>query len=325
MLIKKESPVPYKLLGLKVLERRLLTSSGKVDVIREQLRTAQAGVNGEKRLREVFEKYTFPFEYYVFHGLNLRSTGKFQIDTLFLSHVGAVLLEMKNIGGYIRFSENSGQLIRTLENGQVDMFECPSVQLNRNKMLLGDWFHMRQMAMPIYGAVVFSKPQQKIDNTREDLKILFPLEVPGYLRSFGHSSDSVDSLTLQRVVTELEAADRAYNPFPICATYHISPRDIATGVRCEACGMFGMKRISRGWGCKKCGHIDRHAHRQAIAEWFMLFGGMMTNRACREFLHVADVDVAKRLLSGMDISFRGTTKGREYWMDMKDIVKYSKV
>lgn len=322
-MIKKEGSVPYKLLGLRVLERRLLTSSREIDVIREHLRTAQAGVNGEKRLKGVFGKYTFPFEHYIFHGLNLRSTGKFQIDTLFLSHAGAVVLEMKNIGGRIRFSEELGQLIRTLDNGKEDAFECPSVQLERNRMLLGDWFHMRQIAMPIHGAVVFAKPQQQFENTREHLRILFPLEVPGYLRSLGGSSENVDSTTLKKVVAELEAADREYNPFPMCSTYHIDPRDIATGVMCDACGLFGMTRISRGWLCEICGRFDRHAHRQAIADWFMLFSGTLTNRVCREFLHINDINVAKRLLNGMNISFQGTNKGRAYWMDMQDIVKHS--
>ncbi|MEK5036465.1 nuclease-related domain-containing protein [Sporosarcina sp. FSL K6-3457] len=322
-MIKKEGSVPYKLLGLRVLERRLLTSSREIDVIREHLRTAQAGVNGEKRLKGVFGKYTFPFEHYIFHGLNLRSTGKFQIDTLFLSHAGAVVLEMKNIGGRIRFSEELGQLIRTLDNGKEDTFECPSVQLERNRMLLGDWFHMRQIAMPIHGAVVFAKPQQQFENTREHLRILFPLEVPVYLRNLGGSSENVDSTILKEVVAELEAADREYNPFPMCSTYHIDPKDIATGVMCDACGLFGMTRISRGWVCETCSHFDRHAHRKAIADWFMLFGGKLTNRACREFLHINDINVAKRLLNGMNISCQGTNKGRAYWMDIQDIVKHS--
>ena len=250
-MIKKEGSAPYKLLGLRVLERRLLTNTGKIDVIREHLRTAQAGVNGEKRLKGVFEKYTFPFEHYVFHGLNLQSTGKFQIDTLFLSRAGAVVLEMKNIGGRIRFSEDLGQLVRTLDNGKTDTFECPSVQLERNMMLLGDWFHMRQIAMPIHGAAVFAKPQQQFDNTRENLRILFPLEIPSYLRSFESSSQSVDSTTLQEAVAGLIVADREYNPFPMCSSYHIDPSDIATGVMCKACESFGMIEFL-AVGCANC-------------------------------------------------------------------------
>lgn len=318
MILRKES-IPYKLFGLKALERRLLSSSGKREWIVEELRVVQAGVNGERKLRSIFEKYTFPFEYYVFHDLHLQSAGKFQIDTLFLSRFGAVILEMKNIGGQLHFPEDRFQIVRTLEDGKTDSFECPSVQLERNKMLLGDWLHVRQISMPIQGAVVFARPQQQFANTRKGLRILFPLEVPGYLRSLENSSKCIDATALKETVTALLAANRAYNPFPICSTYQIDPRHIATGVLCKTCGLFGMIRISRGWVCESCGHIDRHAHRQAIADRFMLLGGALTNRECRQFLHIQDSDVAKRLLKGMPISYQGTNKGRKYWMELKDI------
>ncbi|WHT48791.1 nuclease-related domain-containing protein [Sporosarcina thermotolerans] len=64
-------------------------------------------------------------------------------------------MEMKNIAGQINFREEYNQLTRTLENGQVDAFECPSVQLERNKMLLEDWFHAHQLSISIHHAAVF--------------------------------------------------------------------------------------------------------------------------------------------------------------------------
>lgn len=322
ILIMKTKGVPYKLLGLKALQRRLVDDSQKNDTINESLRIAQAGVNGEKRLTDIFEKYTFPFEHYIFHDLNLQSTGKFQIDTLFLSGKGAVILEVKNIAGNIYFPKERRQLERTLDNGRVDVYECPSVQLERNMMLLSDWFYARQLSMPIQGAVVFSSPRQKFENNRENLRVLFPFEVPGYLRKMDKIPPSVDSTILSDVATMLVDAHSEYNPFPLCPTYGINPKFIRTGVICKICGAVEMRRVSRGWACELCRHFCDDAHHEAIIDRFMLIGGTLTNRECRQFLHLTDTNVARRLLKGMDISFKGANRGRVYWAELKDFDNY---
>ena len=322
VLIMKPKGVPYKLFGLKALERRLSKDSQKSDAINEASRIVQAGVNGEKKLTDIFEKYTFPFEHYIFHDLNLQSTGKFQIDTLFLSAQGVVVLEMKNIAGSIYFPKERRQLERTLDNGQADVFECPSVQLERNMMLLGDWLYARQLSVPIQGAVVFSSPRQKFENDREDLRVLFPYEVPGFLRNREKLLPSLNTAALSEVATMLVDAHSEYNPFPICPSYGINPKFIKTGVFCQVCGMVEMRRISRGWACVLCGYFSKDAHHQAIIDWFMLIGGTLTNRECRQFLHITDASVARRLLKGMKVSSQGANRGRIYWAELKDLDNY---
>lgn len=321
-LIVKANGIPYKLFGLQALERRLSNDSQKRGAISEALRIVQAGVNGEKRLGDIFEKYTFPFEHYIFHDLNLQSTGKFQIDTLFLSAKGAVILEMKNIAGSIYFPQERKQLERTLDNGQVDVFECPSAQLDRNMMLLGDWFYARQLSVPIQGAVVFSSPRQKFANDRKDLRVLFPFEVPSYLREMENVYPSLNSNILSEVATMLVDAHSEYNPFPICPSYGVSANLVKSGVFCKVCGKVEMRRISRGWGCDLCGYFSNQAHEQAIIDWFMLLGGTLTNSECRKFLHLTDASVARRLLTGMEISSKGANRGRVYWAELRDLDNY---
>ena len=136
MIIKARS-FPYNLFGLQALQRRISKNHIQFENIKERIRTVTAGVNGEKVLDDVFVKYKFGFEHFMLHDLNLISTGKFQIDTLFLSSRGAFILEVKNIAGRISFPDQWNQLIRVLDNGQTDAFECPSVQLERNLLSLG--------------------------------------------------------------------------------------------------------------------------------------------------------------------------------------------
>jgi len=165
-MIVKTGSTPYKLFGLEALKRRLSPNLAKKIDIDEKIRIAVAGINGEKVLEAIFKKYKLTFDHVIYHGMNLESTGKFQIDNLFLSRQGIFILEVKNIKGRIRFSEETNQMIRTLDTGQVDAFECPSIQLERNRYLLEDWFHSRHLSIPIHTAVVFPNPRQLFENTR---------------------------------------------------------------------------------------------------------------------------------------------------------------
>lgn len=320
-MIKKENSFPLQLLGLKALARRLHDEDVHRPRIVEQVRIVRAGVNGEKTLSRIFEKYAFRDPHYVFHDLNLRSTGKFQIDTLFLSAQGATILEVKNIAGEIHFPAEHNQMIRTLDNGQVDAFECPSVQLARNKMLLEDWFQASGLEIPIRTAVVFANARQRFNNSRDQLKVLFPLEVPVYLRELLKTPHFLDISTMKAAAEKLSTAHQDYNPFPLCEKYNIKPELIKTGVRCQQCGLHGMLSIRRGWVCPSCRYFSKDAHRQAVLEYFMLFGGTLTNQKCRAFLHLSNSDKTTRLIRQMGLPFNGANKGRSYYLPLEDLRK----
>jgi hypothetical protein len=311
-MIVKTGSTPYKLYGLEALKRRLSPNRSKEMEIEEKIRITIAGINGEKTLEAIFNKYKLNFEHAIYHGLNLSSTGKFQIDNLFLSRQGAFILEVKNIKGHIRFSEETKQLKRTLDTGQIDAFECPSVQLERNRYLLEDWFHSRSYSIPIHTAVVFPNPRQLIENTRPHLNILFPNEVPSMLRIRESNSPVIDLKTFTSIAKELLDAHKEYNPYPMCNSYKINPDEIRSGVHCDKCGTLGMQRIVRGWGCNVCRHVSKNAHVHAITDWFMLVSEKMTNRDCREFLHIPNNYTASRLLRDLPLEPDGVNKGRFY-------------
>lgn len=312
LMIVKVRSLPYSLLGMQALQRRLSINHPQTDSIKERIRTATAGVNGEKVLDAVFVKYRFGFEHFIFHDLGLTSTGKFQMDTLFLSSQGAFILEVKNIAGRISFPEQWNQLVRVLDNGQIDAFECPSVQLERNCYLLEDWFQSRGLSIPVSGAVVFTKPRQRIENSRPDLTLLFPNEIPNVLRKREEHPAVIDTKMLTYIADELLKGHSDYNPYPMCESFRIHPDDIRSGVICEKCGVIGMTKIYRGWGCRTCQHVSKTAHRQAIMDWFMLKSDTLTNHDCREFLHIPNNYTAARLLAELPLEPGGVNRGRYY-------------
>lgn len=320
MIFKRKS-LPLKLIGLEALSKRLPANHPLAATIEEEARRVRAGENGERILESVFTKYHFPFEHYILHDLHLQSTGRFQIDTLFVSRRGAVVLEVKNIAGRIEFPKDQNQLTRVLENGQVDSFECPSVQLDRNMMLLNDWFISNGYSIPIKGAVVFPRPQQKFENIRKDLTILFPYEIPVFLRKHEETSPSLDSQTLKALAPQLSFSSYYYNPFPLLKSYNLSPTELITGVRCEKCGTHGMQAIYNGWGCSKCGHIDKYAHIQAVVEYCMLLNLEFSNSEIRKFLQITNKDKVIRLLKQMGITHSGEKRGATYTVNLLELEK----
>lgn len=317
MIVKRNS-IPLKLIGVEALIRRLSREdSFQQNRFSEIARTIRAGVNGEKTLATIFEKYKFPEPHFIFHDVHLKSSGAFQIDTLFLSQQGAFILEVKNIAGVIEFIVEQNQMMRTLENGQVDVFECPSVQLARHKMLLEDWFQSNNLHIPIQGAVLFPSARQQFKNIPNVLQILFPLEVPVFLRELMQKPSIIDQSTLEYLVKKLQLTHHDYNPFPICKKYNIDSTAIQTGILCERCGLHGMTSIARGWICESCRYFSKDAHRKAIMEFFMLFDESLTNGACRDFLHLNSRSKARRLMHQMNLPFKGENKGRTYYFPLK--------
>jgi glutaredoxin-related protein len=209
------------------------------------------------------------------------------------------------------------QLTRTLENGQIDAFECPSVQLERNKMMLEDWFHTHHMPIPIYQAAVFPRPQQQFENLRKDLTLLFPLEIPVFLRRLSSIHPSIEIAKLIDIANRISDAHRDYDPFPLTVTYGIHPSELLTGVRCDRCGRFGMQSIYNGWGCPQCGNVDANAHIQAVLDYFMLIDFRVSNKNLRRFLQLECRQKVKRIVMQLGVPCEGENKGRFYVANLK--------
>ncbi|MFC5601751.1 nuclease-related domain-containing protein [Sporosarcina koreensis] len=321
----KEKPISLKAIGLEVLLRRLPEHHPRYADIENELRKTRAGENGERILANVFQQYQFPFKHYIFHDLNLQSTGKFQIDTLFLFKQGAVIFEVKNIAGRISFPETQNQLTRTLEGGQVDAFECPSVQLERNKMLLEDWFHAHDMPIPIYQAAVFPRPQQQFENHRKDLTLLFPLEIPVFLRRLNSFHSVIDVPELEDIANKLSNAHREFDPFPLSDRFGIQPSELIPGIRCVHCGFFGMQSIQSGWGCPQCKNIDPQAHIETLLDYFMLVDYHISNKTARQFFRLSDEQKIKRVLRRSGIPFEGERRGRVYVANLNFVRELNEV
>lgn len=314
MFIYKRRMAPLMLASLDAAIGRLPNTHEMMPILSARLAAVQAGFGGEQELDKVFDRYSFSMKYGVFHDMSLMSSTYFQVDTLLVTPWFAVLFEVKNISGELMVTANPPQLIRKSDSGQVTGFQSPLAQLESNCELFQDWLSSRGVSIPVYGAVVLAYAKQRIDVFDTDVPILFPHSVPTYIRKIPAGPPLLDEKTFSGLMVDLKKSHRPYRPSPISSMYKIPRNDFRTGVICPGCGRFEMEWYARSWNCKGCGGTDRHAHKQAILDWFMLFGGDMRNKDCRDFLHIERQQTAHRFLKGMELNVEGLNRHRVYSM-----------
>lgn len=311
----KERSDSLTLKGLIAAQGRLPTHHPLVPVFSAKQSAIEAGIGGEERVAEVLRHHTFPFKNDIFHDLSLSSDSTFQIDHTILTPYFGVLLETKNIAGTLEFKDNPPQLIRTKEDGEQNSFESPVVQLERNCELLSAWLKGRGFQLPLYGAVVLAYPKQIVAVPPAKTQLLFPNMVPSFVKSLPMQSEKLNSAAFNWLSAELVKSHRPYIPKPICESYSIPFSDFQTGGRCGTCGKLGLIKIPRSWHCPHCKVNDNQAHVHNLEEWFLIFKRSITNRECREFLHVEDKYTAHRILQGMNLRYEGTFRNRSYKID----------
>ncbi|MER2089733.1 MAG: nuclease-related domain-containing protein [Sporosarcina sp.] len=309
---------PVLLEGLSAAIKRLVPEQEKLlSVLKARYASLKAGFGGEQQLDRVLESYSFPMKYQVLHDLSLTSSTRFQMDTLFITPSYAIIFEVKNIAGDLKIVNNPPQLIRTLDNGEVKGFNSPITQVQTNCELLQDWFIAQSVSLPIYGAIILAYPKQRVELYDTTIPFLFPKAVPNYIRKLPLEPPLMDEASFNTLINNLVISHQEYIPPPICSTYLINRSEIKTGVACPSCGFLGMNKYTKGWRCSACNGTSPDAHKQAVRDWFLLFGGEMKNKDCREFLHIERQQTAHRILKSMDLLTEGANRNRSYSMNLK--------
>ncbi len=317
-MIMKKRGIDHHLEGLQALYRRLPDCHPLRETIDKKIGMKTAGIRGESKLVKVFENYTFLDEIYILHDLSFYSTGRAQIDCLVITPNFALILEVKNIASEMSFLMETGQISRVLDNGQIDHFESPMVQIDRNSDLLFDLFRLKDIHMPILGAVVLSNSTQKVNVQPNQYPVLFLGEIPSFIKRQIKNQTVIEPNQAKEIAEMLVNEHQPFNPFPICDRWHVDTSCLKKGVFCTKCSEGMMKRHFGRWVCEVCLYRDSFAHIQAIKEWFMLVGGEISNKKFREFLGVPSRQLVTRMLKEMNIIVEETGKKTKYKMEMRE-------
>lgn len=317
-MILKELTIPYNLILLEILKRRLIHSHFKHPDLERDLARRWAGYWGEITLAN-YVKELPQDQYSIFHDLELQLNGiHFQIDTLLISQNYILIIEVKNILGTLVFDSVFNQLIRLKDDGTEETFEDPRVQAKRIKSLLTNWMVKNGLKLlPIEYLVFFSNVRTILKANPGDStdlsKVCKARDVFNKIEQYEqvYKKVRVDSATISKMGRFL-LDQHSPMQINILAKYNILEKDICSGVRCPNCSRIPMNYKWRKWTCPACNTSSKDAHIEALNDYFHLFKPTISNSEFRKFLHLPTNNIAHKILLSLHLQTTGKTKNRLY-------------
>jgi Nuclease-related domain len=318
-LIKKPRNVPLILQKYEALLRRLPKDHPKRELIEQEVLKRRAGLEGEKSI-DYYLKGVPKERYYIFHNLRLPVEDEYaQFDTILLSHSYILVLEIKNIKGTLYFDQSFHQLIR-VKDEKEDGFPDPISQVNRQQTLLSSWLQLHRLPVPpIESLIVISDPSTiiKASSYHKEIfqKVVRASNLSQKIKSF-EAKHQVEKLTRKEMNKMSRLFHKEHTPLnsDIVSYFKLSREDILTGVHCPSCSTLPIpKHPNRNkWKCPNCKKEHPHAHIYSLRDYALLINTTITNRECREFLHIQSPWTTARLLRSMNLPYTGSKSHPKY-------------
>lgn len=312
-MLKKERKDPLKLKAGEALLRKLLHPHPKRMDIEDDLKKIRAGFRGEKELD--YHLHFLPEEdYYIFQGLHLPG---FQLDAFVLCSRFGVIIECKNISGTLFFDSSSDQFIRTKDNLR-EGFADPLLQAKRQRTKLQKWILTHKLKpVPIYYLVAISFPSSIIETERSNYHIFRTVthaeRIPDRIARISDSHlEVILSPYHLKKWTDLLLSEDQPPAFDALQTYQLHPTDLIVGIPCPACRHTPMARGYGRWNCLRCKVDSQDAHIQPILDHLLLFQ-RLTNCDVQKLLRLPSPYTVSRLLTAMNLPYKGEKKGRIYF------------
>ncbi|WP_226036302.1 nuclease-related domain-containing protein [Aquibacillus saliphilus] len=316
-MILKQNTIPLRITQDETLLRRLPNFHPKRTAIEDDLSRRTAGYRGEQAL--AYQLQRLPDDRFtILQDIRLQNGPLFfQMDTLVISPHFLLIIEVKNISGTLFFDTTFNQLVRKI-NQTEEGFRNPLTQVKYQEGQLKLWLlTMKFPKIPVEHIIAIGNPSTVLTTNARDTtiyqKVLHVenvvdkiLEIERKYRNNGRIDFNPKSISKKII--------RKHTPLSIdiLAAYKIPQTDILTGVQCPTCLSLPMIRKHGEWYCTTCKLKFKNAHEIAIQDHFQIISPTITNKQCREFLHLDSTKVANKILTNMDLITMGRTKDRVY-------------
>lgn len=303
-MIIKHRTKPRDLEMLEAAIPRLLKSFPKLEEMQKDTAILYKGYIGEQKvdyhLNILANKYT------ILQDVRLLTQGRsIQFDTIVIANNAIFAIEIKNVSGKITFDTILRQFIRndgTTEEG----FRYPITQAETQKLLLQNWLNEHNFHnIPVHYFIAISEPSTIIDVKGDHeaiAKVVAHAEhIPQMIVNIDRHLKNRTNLPARQIGETILHHHR--NPtYDIFRKYNLKKTDILPGIICPKCTWLGMHRIHSLWHCPKCNHPSRHAHKSALADYFLLIKPWITNTECMKFLKVNSRHTIKRILKSSNVT-----------------------
>ncbi|WP_170169126.1 NERD domain-containing protein [Mesobacillus subterraneus] len=315
MIIKNRS-IPKEIRVYEAIVRRFPANHPRKAEFENKLSRKRAGYKGEKEL----DYHISQIDHYnltILHDLRIPYNGThFQIDSLLLSNSLIIPIDSKYYAGTLEFYPEFNQMIQYL-NGFEKAYLDPILQAKTQARQLQAFLKSQQFSPPPFEPLVaITYSQALIKNPTQNKEVSQRVfKTPGIFYKLSPYLEKYQKeiLTDQDVKKIARLLMRKNTPYlPDLKAMNPPFDELQTGVECPSCHTLGMERIHGVWGCRKCGHLSKDAHINALKDYYLIYGPSITNKQFRDFLQLSSIHQAKRLLLSMDLDSSGTKKGRVY-------------
>jgi hypothetical protein len=317
-LFAKECLLPLRLQKYEALIPRIPENHPIRPTVLAEYKNWMAGYHGEKSLE--FHLSMLPeSDYLIFHNIRLK-LGKyfFQIDFLLLNSGFALALEVKNRTGEYHFQKYLNQTILK-NNGKDERIKNPVLQAKLQALKLKIWLKKHNCPdVPIHYLFVNSNQKATIHVDPGNEQILRNIcNSEGLVEKITQIAsqnkvEKLDTKELRKMKRLLLTNDTPEDP-DLLEHYHLSKNDLLPGVQCPACLCLPMKYIYGIWVCPLCKFKSKTAHIKAINDYFLLIKPSITNAELRHFVQIESPRCANKILKSMNLTIKGSYKGRIYF------------
>lgn len=295
-----ERKLPAKIVVLDALLRRVPLE--KREYIENLLKRAEIGYLGELKVDTIWKELDLPMKFLLFHNYEIPH---YQIDTLFVCPHFLLILEIKNVAGYIWYEPEKHQFLRKRKSGEIESFQSPFDQVKRNVEKIERIIKYLGINIPIHKAVVIVEPTTVIGNMDGEISIFHAIglrtEVKRLLLKY-----SKQNLGIVQFETLKEHLLKLYQPSKYKPKFEIPP--IRKGAICN-CGK--VMAYKRGFICT-CGNKSKEALYQGLHDYRVLISERITNREFRDFFFIESHDAANKILKRLGFNSEGSNKNRKY-------------
>ena len=314
-MIVKPFKKPLDAEALNSLATRLKVSHPMHGKMKKKAKNKVAGDIGEEVVMRELEKLKLSYSFHVYHNISLYSEKLIQMDILIVTPHYALILEVKNFKDTVELTTNPSQMIQTLANGVINVCRSPESQTEEYIYQLTYFFKQFKIHLPVLGAVVFAFETLHIINSSNRTTVLLKNEIIPYLRAIKTQTPLLTEPQLERLKNLLLQKNKHYNPFPLSEYYSIDLKELITGVICENCAFIGINKFKRRWICPKCNATSQTAHHHTIKEYFLIARKTISNKECREFLHLNNNHEATRIMKKANLTKIGKSSSTKYRMN----------
>lgn len=291
------------------LLRRISREDSEVLTIQEEFYRLEAGLAGERKLKQTLSDYMFKTDFHIFYNFECVNKHGFshQIDTLIITPYYLLVLEVKQISGTLFYKPSQHEFYRVHDNNQSENFSNPFDQAYRHQLFLEHLLKKWKVDIPVTYAVIIANHRAKLDHSLRDFPIFHLSGIPTFLENlnveYPHSSAKISFI--QNKLTQL------YSPLP--PRRSIEQNRLRNGVLCRECRYVHVMYYQKGyWNCPVCCAKNKEALKETLHQYRVLISPRITNKEFRSFVKIENKEIASKILQRLGIEKVGRKKGTYY-------------